>query len=202
MDLVSRAQGIILKPKEEWDKIKSESAKIVELFTSYAMILAAIPAVAQFIGMGLIGRRVPFIGWYRYNIGTALIYAILTYVFTLVTVYVFGIVINALAPTFSSKVDAANAMKLAVYSMTPVWVAGVLHIIPFLSILVLLASFYAFYVLYLGFNSPLMGTPKDKVVGYLLVSIVIYIVLMGVIMLIMGAIFAVGGGIGIGRSFY
>jgi hypothetical protein len=166
------------------------------------MILAAIPAVAQFIGMGLIGRRVPFIGYYRYNIGTALIYAILTYVFTLATVYVFGIVINALAPTFSSKVDAVNAMKLAVYSMTPVWVAGVLHIIPLLSILVLLASFYAFYVLYLGFNSPLMGTPKDKVVGYLLVSIVIYIVLMGVIMLIMGAIFAVGGGIGIGRSFY
>ncbi len=193
MDLVSRAQGIILKPKEEWDKIKSESPKIVELFTSYAMILAAIPAVAQFIGMGLIGRRVPFIGWYRYNIGTALIYAILTYVFTLATVYVFGIVINALAPTFSSKADAVNAMKLAVYSMTPVWVAGVLHIIPFLSILVLLASFYAFYVLYLGFNSPLMGTPKDKIVGYLLVSIVIYIVLMGVIMLIMGAIFAVGG---------
>ena len=193
MDLVSRAQGIILRPKEEWDKIKSESPTIVELFTSYAMILAAIPAVAQFIGMGLIGRSVPFIGLYRYNIGTAFIYAILTYVFTLVTVYVFGIVINALAPTFSSKVDAVNAMKLAVFCMTPVWVAGVLHIVPLLSILVLLASFYAFYVLYLGFNSPLMGTPKDKVVGYLLVSIVIYIVLMGVIMIFMGAIFAVGG---------
>jgi len=192
MDLVSRVQGIILKPKEEWVKIKSESAKIVELFTSYVMILAAIPAVAQFIGMGLIGRRVPFIGWFRYSIGTALLYAILTYVFTLASVYIFGIVINALAPTFSSKADAVNAMKLAVYSMTPVWVAGVLHIIPLLSILVLVASLYGFYVLYLGFNSPLMDTPKDKVVGYLLVSIVIYIVLMGIIMLIMGAIFAVG----------
>ena len=192
MDLVSRVQGIILKPKEEWEKIKSESAKIVELFTSYAMILAAIPAVAQFIGMGLIGRRVPFIGWFRYSIGTALLYAILTYVFTLATVYIFGIVINALAPTFSSKADAVQAMKLAVYSMTPVWVAGILHIIPLLSILVLIASLYAFYVLYLGFNSPLMGTPKDKVVGYLLVSIVIYIVLTGIIMLIMGGIFAVG----------
>jgi len=192
MDLVSRVQGIILKPKEEWVKIKSESAKIVELFTSYVMILAAIPAVAQFIGMGLIGRRVPFIGWFRYSIGTALLYAILTYVFTLASVYIFGIVINALAPTFSSKADAINAMKLAVYSMTPVWVAGVLHIIPLLSILVLVASLYGFYVLYLGFNSPLMDTPKDKVVGYLLVSIVIYIVLMGIIMLIMGAIFAVG----------
>jgi len=37
-----------------------------------------------------------------------------------------------------------------------------------------------------------MGTAKEKVMGYLLVSIIVYIVLMGIIMLIMGAIFAVG----------
>ena len=192
MDLGSRVQGIILKPKEEWEKIKAEPSKVQELFTSYAMILAAIPAVANFIGMGLIGRRIPFIGWYRYNLGTALLYAVISYIFTLAAVYVFGIIINALAPTFSSQPNAVNAMKIAVYSMTPMWVAGVLYIIPLLGILVLLASLYGFYVLYLGFSSPLMGTAKEKVVGYLLVSIIVYIVLMGIIMLIMGAIFAVG----------
>jgi len=100
MDLVSRVQGIILKPKEEWEKIKAEPSKVQELFTSYAMILAAIPAVANFIGMGLIGRRIPFIGWYRYNLGTALLYAVISYIFTLAAVYVFGIIINALAPDF------------------------------------------------------------------------------------------------------
>ena len=143
--------------------------------------------------MGLIGRRIPFIGWYRYDIGTAVLYAILSYVFSLVTVYIFGIIINALAPTFGSKSDAVNSMKLAVFSMTPFWVAGVFYLIPFLGVLALLAGLYGLYVLYLGFSHPLMDTPQDKVVGYLLVSIVVVAVLMGVVMMIMGAIFAVGG---------
>ena len=57
MDLVARVKAIALKPKEEWVKIKAETTSVSELFTSYAMILAAIPAVAQFIGFALIGRR-------------------------------------------------------------------------------------------------------------------------------------------------
>jgi len=193
MDLVGRAQQIILKPKEEWVKIKEEKTTIGELFTSYAMILVAIPAVAQFIGFSLVGRRIPFVGWYRMGLGSGLMYAILYYVLTLVTVYVFGIIINALAPTFSSNSDATGAMKIAVYSMTPAWVAGALYIIPFLGVLVILASLYSLYVLYLGFATPLMGTPKEKVVGYLVVSFIAVIVLMGIVWFILGAIFTVGG---------
>ena len=193
MDIIARAQGILLKPKEEWVKIKEETLPVSQLFTSYVLILAAIPAVAQFIGLALIGRRVPFVGWYRYGIGAGFLYAIMLYVFTLVSVYVFGIIINALAPTFSSDKNLDNAMKLAAFSMTPSWVAGVLYIIPFLGILVILASLYGIYLLYLGFVTPLMNTPKEKAVGYLIVSIVVVMVLMIVVSIILGAIFAVGG---------
>jgi hypothetical protein len=193
MDIVSRIQQIILKPKEEWIKIKEEKITLAELFTSYAMILLAIPAIAQFIGMSLVGRRIPFAGWYRMGVGSGLLYAIFFYVFSLVSVYVFGIIINALAPTFSSKSGATDAMKLAVYSMTPVWVAGVLYIIPFLGWLVILAGLYAIYVLYLGFACPMMETPKEKVVAYLIVSLVVVAILWVVVAIILGAIFAVGG---------
>jgi len=191
MDIVSRAKGIILKPKEEWESIKKEEMSPAQLFTSYAVILAAIPAVASFIGRALIGQRIPFYGWHRVSIGSAFLYAILFYVFTLASVYVLGIVINALAPTFSSTKNNSNAMKLAVYCMTPYWVAGVLYIIPLLGILVILASLYGIYVLYLGFSHPLLDTPKEKVAGYLIVSIIIMIVLMVIIGVILGAIFAV-----------
>lgn len=193
MDIVARAQGILLRPKEEWVKIKEEALPFPKLFSSYVLILAAIPAVAQFIGLGLVGRKVPFVGWYRYGIGKAFFYAIILYVFTIVSVYILGIIINALAPTFSSEKNTDNAMKLAVYSMTPSWVAGVLYIIPFLGILVILAGLYGIYLLYLGFVTPLMNTPKEKVVGYLVVSIVVAIILMVVVGVILGAIFTVGG---------
>jgi len=192
MDVKSRAQAIITKPKEEWIKIKDESLTVSQIFSPYVFILAAIPAVAQFIGLGLVGRRIPFIGWYRYGLGNALLYAILLYVLSLVSVYLFGIVINALAPSFGSKQNLPNAMKLAVFSMTPGWIAGVLYIIPMLGILVILANLYGIYVLYLGFNTPLMETPKDKVIIYLIVSIVVIVVLMIVVGVILGAIFTVG----------
>ncbi|MFQ6109703.1 MAG: Yip1 family protein [Candidatus Aminicenantales bacterium] len=193
MDIVSRVQGILLKPKEEWIKIKEEKATVSELFTSYAMILAAIPAVAQFIGLSLVGRKVPFLGWYRYGLGRGILYAILLYIFTLISVYVFGIIINALAPTFSSTQNTTNAMKLAVYCLTPAWVAGILYIIPYLGILVVIASLYGIYLLYLGFTTPLMDTPREKVIGYLVVSVVVVFVLMVVVGIILGAIFTVGG---------
>jgi hypothetical protein len=197
MDLVSRTQAIILKPKEEWVKIKGEKTSIALLFTTYAAILALIPAVAQFIGFGLIGRHIPFYGPYKEPIGRALFHAILFYVFTLVATYVFGLVINALAPSFGSKQSMENAMKLAVYSMTPGWIAGIFYIIPALGFLALIAGIYGLYVLYLGFATPMMETAKEKVMGFFIVSLVVYVVLMVVIALILGAIFTVGLGTGL-----
>lgn len=191
MDLVKRAQGIILKPQDEWAKIKDESTTVPQLFTQYAVILAAIPAVAMFLGLALIGFRVPFSGasW----TGRGLLSSIFFYILGLVAVYVFGLVINALAPNFGSSQNLTAAMKLAVYSMTPGWVAGVFFLIPSLGPLVTLGSLYGIYLLYLGFNFPLMGTPKDKVVSYLVVSVVVMIILQVVINVILGAAFAMRG---------
>jgi hypothetical protein len=118
--------------------------------------------------------------------------AILTYVLGLASIYLFGLVINALAPNFGSKPGLENAMKLAVYAMTPMWIGGVFYIIPFLSFLSVLASLYGLYILYLGFSTPMMDTPQEKILPYLVVSIIVVAVLTVVVSLIVGAIFAVG----------
>jgi len=180
-----------MKPKDEWGVIKDEATTVPQLFTQYAVILAAIPAVAMFIGWALLGFRIPFSGasW----TGRALLFAIFSYIFGLVSIYVFGFVINALAPNFGSTQSLPMAMKLAVYSMTPAWIAGIFHIIPALGVLAVLGSIYGIYVLYLGFNQPLMGTPKEKVTGYLIVSVVVMIVLMVVVQVILTAVFAMRG---------
>ncbi len=195
MDLKNRVKGILLSPKEEWTKIKEESLTVSQLFSGYAMILVAIPAIAQFIGFGVVGYRVPFYGWFRFGLGTALLRSILSYGMTLGSVFLLGIIINALAPSFSSKQDQTNAMKLAVFSLTPAWIAGVLSIIPALGILSLLAGFYGLYILYLGLAAGLMETPKEKVTSYLIVILVVTVILMVVVGVILGAIFTVGVGI-------
>lgn len=192
MNLMARAQGICLKPKEEWVKIQGESTPVKTLFLQYVIPLAAIPAVAQFIGYGLIGVRVPFFGNLRLPFGTAIVRALLTFVLTAAAAYVAGLIINALAPSFASKQNMEAAMKLAVYALTPSWIAGVLYIIPALSILVGLAGLYGLYILYLGFQAPMMETPKEKVMSYFLVSLVVMVVLWLVIGLIIGSVFALG----------
>jgi len=191
MDIVQRVQSIILKPKEEWVRIKAEPATVRDLYRSYIMILAAVPAVFQFLGNLLVGRRLPMVGRSTWPIGSALANAVLTYVLALAAVYFFALIVNELAPSFASTKSMTSALKLAAYSMTPVWVAGILYIVPGLSSLVLLASLYGFYVLYLGFTTPMMETPKDKVPAYLGIGFVVAVVLFGVLPWILRVIFAV-----------
>ncbi len=187
MNLVERSKNIILKPSQTWLEIKDEKATISELYTSYAMILAAIPAIAQLIGYGLIGHSI--LGAHiRWGIGRAFGYAILFYILSLVGVYVVALITDALAPSFGSKKNTLNAFKTVVYSMTPGWVGGIFYIIPQLSVLAFLAALYGIYLFYLGLPA-LMETPKEKTIGYVVVVIVLTFVVNIVIGAIAGAIF-------------
>ena len=174
MNLVERAKEIILQPQAAWEKIKGEETTIKDLYTSYACILALIPAIANFIGMSLVGSSFMGIS-FRVPIGTGLVQAILQYVLTLVGIYVVAFIIDALAPSFDSKKNMVSAMKVAVYASTPAWIAGILGIIPMLGILAIIASLYGLYLFYVGLPI-LMETPKEKVLGYFIVVIVVAII--------------------------
>ncbi len=191
MDIAQRVQAILLTPKAEWAKIKDEPTTVAGLFRSYVLILAAIPAGFQFLGNIIVGRRLPLVGVYRWPIGRAIGYAVLSYVLALLAVYVFALIVNELAPTFASAKSMTRALKLSAYSMTPGWLAGVLYIVPGLWALSLLASFYGLYLLYLGFDTPMMETPKDKIPGYMVVSIIVVAVLYVVVSWIARGAFAV-----------
>ena len=174
MNIVQRVKDIILKPTDTWAEIKTEQTTIKKLYTSYAMILAAIPPIASFIGMSLLGYSM-FKGSYRLSFEWGISHAVVSYVLSLVGVYVVALIIDALAPNFGSQKNMINAIKVAVYSWTPFWIAGILMIIPALSPIALLLSLYSLYLLYLGLPI-LMDTPKDEAMGYCIVTIVVSIV--------------------------
>jgi hypothetical protein len=155
MNVVQRAQAILLTPKSEWLAIGRESGDPTFLFTNYVAILAAIPAVCRFIGFSIVG-----FGPFRVGIVAGFISAVVQYVLTFVMVYVLALIIDALAPTFGAQKNPQNALKLAVYSMTPAWLAGVFLLIPVLGFLQLV-GLYGLYLLWLGLP-PLMKSPNDK----------------------------------------
>lgn len=193
-NLQARVVNILTKPKQEWPVIATEPRDIAGLFKNYVVLLAAIPAICTIIGQAIIGISLPFYGHYRVPIVRALTFGVVSYVLGLIGIYVAALVIAKLAPTFQSEPDTAQAAKLTAYAWTPAWVAGILFLIPALSPLVLLASLYGIYLLYLGV-SPMMKTPAEKAIPYLVVSFVVLIVVYFVIGMIAMAIVPMGIGL-------
>ena len=193
-NLKDRVVKILTTPKTEWPVIEAETTDVATLYKSYIAILAAIPVVASFIGSVVIGVTLPFVGTFRTPVGTALTTAILTYVLSLGGVYVAALVIDKLAPTFDSKPNFIQALKLVAYASTAGWVAGVLNIIPALGLIVILAALYGIYLFYLGLPV-LMKTPDAKVIPYMVVAAIVMIVVWIVIGVIVAAVAGTGAAV-------
>jgi hypothetical protein len=191
MAIVERIKGICLKPKEEWQVIAAESTTTSDLFKNYALPLAAIGAVAGFIGMSFVGMTIPMLGTIRTPLVSGLVGAIVRLVLSLVGVYVLALIIDALAPKFGGEKNAAQALKIAVYSSTPGWVAGALYLLPSLSVLAALAGLYGLFLMYLGLPR-LMKCPQEKAVGYTLVVVACAIGIAIVTTLVVGVATPVG----------
>ena len=189
--LIERVKGIVLSPKTEWEKIAAETTDVKSLYVGYAMILAAIPAICGFIGSTVIGVSLPIVGTIRTGVGAALVQLVLGYVLGLAVIYVVSLIVTALAPTFDGQKNPVQALKLVVYSSTPVWLAGVFSLIPLLGVVGIIAGLYGLYLLYIGL-APLMKNPQEKSIGYTALIIVCYIVLA----IIMGVIVAAVAGTG------
>jgi hypothetical protein len=187
--LQDRVIKILTTPKTEWPVIAAESTDVAKLYTGYIAILAAIPAVASFIGSTMIG--LPLLG--RTPMTYAFVTMVLTYAGALASVYICALIVDKLAPSFESTPNFIQALKLVAYSSTAGWVAGVLHIIPMLGILALLAILYGIYLFYLGLPV-MMKTPEAKLIPYMAVSALVIIVVSICIGIVVGAIVGAAAG--------
>ena len=169
--LQARVVGMLKNPTFEWRTISAEPDDIQSLYMNYIVPLAAIPAMAMFLGLAIIG--VPFVG--RFGFFTALSTAIVIYLQTLIAPLVAAIVIEQLAPRFSSSGSTIDALKLVAYASTPVWVGSVIYLVVYLSPLMIVPVIYAVYLFYLGLP-PMMKTHPNNVVPFMLVSFLAIIV--------------------------
>ena len=180
--MFGRIKAILMEPKQEWPRIDAEPATVGGIMTGWAVPLAAIGPVAGLIGTSLFFNS--FGGLVARPSMTFLICAAaIGYVLGLVGIYIFSLIINALAPTFGGQKDAVQAMKVAAYGATAAWVAAIFQLVPMLSLLGLLGALYTIYLLYIGLPM-LMRVGQDKATAYLITVIVVAIV----IQLVIGAV--------------
>jgi len=181
--VIERAKNIILKPKETWAAIDTEPATVQSIYVPYVVLLAAIGPVAQLIGGQVFGYGA-FGVTFRPSLGSALGSALLSYGLALASIFLLSLIIDALAPNFGGQKNQVQALKVAAYSATAGWLAGIFGLIPALAILGIL-GLYGLYLLYLGLPI-LMKVPEDKAAGYTIVVVIAAVV----IFLIIGVIVA------------
>jgi hypothetical protein len=183
--LILRVKAILLQPKAEWEQIDGEQTSIGDIYKSYILILAAIGPVCTLIHSVLFGYS--FLGiTYKPGVLGSISTAIVSYLLGLLLVYVLAWIIDLLAPSFGGVANRHQAFKVAAYSSTAAWVAGIFNLLPGLGLLTLL-GLYSLYLLYLGLPR-LMKAPEDKALGYTAVTIVLAVILFIVGTTVAGAV--------------
>ena len=177
--VLSNAMALVKDPVGFMTQNKNQTVSVNSLMINYVAILALIPLVGRLIGDLL------FYG--RHAVGYAVAGAILSYILDLVAVFVIGYVIWKLAPSFNTSADQSKATVLAAYVFTPVFLIGILSIIPVLGYLSLLGLLYGLYILYRGLPI-VLNTPADKTVTYVIAVLVVSIIILAVISVIISGL--------------
>jgi hypothetical protein len=178
MPLLDRASKIVAYPAREWVVVAREATKLEPLFLNYALPLAAIGPVSGLARLSVFGITAAR-GAYRVPILTASIEALMSLALALLGIYILAQMVNTLARAFNGDPDFEQALKLVTYSYTPIWLAGILLLLPqvlILRVVSIAVSLYAVYLLYLGLP-PLMKVPRDSPPGFAAIVAIAAIVL-------------------------
>ena len=179
-NLLPRLRGFLVAPRATWATIAAEQTTPSSLYRDWVIWLAAITPVSIFIGLAVFGLSLPFVGTVRVGTGALLLQMLVGYVLALVVVYLVALLAAAISPAFGGHKDNVQALKLVAYAWTPVWVAGVLHLIPAFGALAALAELaaliYSIWLLWVGAQS-VLTVPQDRAAGFTAVLIVIGVIL-------------------------
>src|SRR5262249_30900248 len=155
------------------------------LFANYMAYVAAIPPIAGFVGMSIIGVSIPSVGTFRVPLIAGLLAAVISYLLSFAIVYAIAIIVDQLAPRFGGQKDFGNALRVTVYSFTPYWVAGLCQLVPSLRFVGYVVAFFGVYLVWTGLPR-LMKVPADKAIVYVVAAVVCAAVITFVIGVFLG----------------
>lgn len=186
--LINRVKSILLTPKTEWPLIAAEPATSMGIYTGYILVLAAVPAICQFLKLAVFGYSMPFLGTMHVSSAFALEAALRIYIGSIIGAFLVALIINALAPTFGGQKDSVQSLKVVAYSYTASWVAGIAVLLGGLGMLIMFVGMiYGIYLLYLGLP-PTMKCPPEKAAGYTVVTLICTLVLGALLFYVLGSV--------------
>ncbi len=183
-----RALRVCFAPKQIWEEVKDESWTEAELFKNYIMPLAAVPVIAQYIGMVVFGIKIPFIEQtYRWGIFEGLVQSIVQYAMALVFVYLMAKLISFIATKLGSELSNISALKAVAFGASPAYLFGVLNIIPSLGFLGVIGGIYSFVCIYFGITR-VGNVESGKAIGTEILSLIGTIICVAILSLVLSAV--------------
>ena len=182
--MLNRIINILMKPTSEWGAISNEPASVGGIFGGYAIPLTVLQFISSVVAMGVLGIGAQLIEMSGVSVSLmdVIVRGLVNVLLGLALLYVLALIGSKIAPSFHGNSDFVQSLKLFTYASTPTWVLGA--IMPFLmgsmallmlmSLLSLAAMGYAIYLIYAG-AGPVLGIPQEKLAGFTVVVIAIYI---------------------------
>jgi hypothetical protein len=158
--LVERAKAILLSPRAEWSAIAAEPVRAYDVWLGYVVPLALIGPAALAVAQVVVGTSFPMVGIVKAAVVAGIAAALLTFAFSLVQVAVLAWAVHAMAKKFEAVPDRLAALQVVAYSLTPVWLAGLLYLVPPLSFLWLFAAAYALLLCLFGLRTLMRCAPQ------------------------------------------
>jgi hypothetical protein len=162
--LIERIRGLLLDPDTTWQTVKAEPATVPDLLREYVFKLAAVPAVAHFLGW-----------WVIVGFWNSFTRSVLLYVLSILLVWGVSRIIGLLAAPFGAEENEPGCYQLAAFSLTPYFVAGALYLIPPLILLIPVGGLYGCFLLMRGLPA-VLDVPAERAASIsILVSIAMFL---------------------------
>lgn len=188
--------GLFAHPKKEWEAIRDDQCTIGKCYAVHVLILAAIPAVSGFIGTTQIGWHIGSGDPTKLTTSSATLLAIAYYAAMLVGVFLMGWMIKWMSETYGSAQPLSRCIKLAAYTVTPLFLIGVMYLYPILWLIMLIgmaALAYTVYLLYSGVPIMMEISPER---GFLFASSLLAVGMVALVAMLAATAFIWGCGLG------
>lgn len=156
--------GILKDPKNEWTLIEEEHYSAKTVFLTQISILAAIPAIALYIGVTQVGWSVAGQEPVRLASSSALGSAVLFYFAMWGAVAFIAACMHWMEKTYGGDVSLDECLVLTTVTATPLFLSGISFLLPILWLNVAVAGaalVYSVYLLYSG-TSRVMKIDEDR----------------------------------------
>ena len=165
--------------------IEAEPMTLNGIMTTWVLPLAAIGPIAGVVRNLLFPITIPFTTIsYRVPLIGSIVQAALAVALTMLGVWVWSLVLDALAPNFKGTKNPIAALKLVAFSATAAWLCGIFQLTWATAPLMIL-GLYSAYLFWVGVPV-MMKVPDDQRPVYVLVAVVVGIV----VNLVVGAVAA------------